>query len=142
MQTLDKKFEDVLAAKEEALKKLKDEFGELHRLRRSIQNFPLNWHYDVTSKNAERVAVQSRILHSLFNRHDELKTIKRPRSNGLSTHQIWKKLYPTHTGTSSATFRGHLSDLKKKRLVKKCEDGEFWMATPRALEKRIGGKNE
>jgi len=138
MQTLDKKFEEALAQKEDALQRLRSERLEIQEMRKSIKKFPLIWPYDVTSKNAKRVAIQTRILYALFVRHDELQELKRPRSQGLTTHQIWKRLYPSHPGTSSATFRGHLSDLKKKGLITNCEESGDWMPLAKALAKRVG----
>ncbi len=140
MQTLDEKFEQVLKIKQDSLEKFQSEVKELKRLRKSVQKFPLNWPYNVTAKNADRVAFQARILHSLFDRYEEIKARIRPRSEGLTTHQIWRKINPSSTGTSSATFRGHLKDLKKKRLIEKFGETDDWVVTERALEKRTGGE--
>jgi len=139
MWTLEEKFDQAITSKTEAIKKSEVELKNLKRLRDSVRKFPLDWPYEVNAKNAKRVAIQARILHFLFERHDELKTISSPRSKGLTTHQIWRRLNPSSTGTSSTTFRNHLLDLQKKRLVKKFAGTDDWTPTPAALQKRISG---
>lgn len=135
MHTIDNRFEQAISSKTDEISKLKEELDDLRRLKASISKYSITWPYPVSSKNANRVAIQVHVLFILFARAEKIKTLSRPRSKGLTTHQIWKHLYPTSTSTSSATFRNHLRDLVDKKLIEKVSGTEDWRPTELAIEK-------
>jgi len=135
MHTIDDRFEQAISSKKDEIFRLNEELDDLKRLKASISKFSISWPYPVSSKNANRVVIQIHVLFVLFKRAEEIKILSRPRSKGLTTHQIWKKLYPSSTNTSSATFRNHLRDLVAKRLIEKVSGTEDWRPTNLAFEK-------
>ena len=139
MTSLNTKFEIAIAEKTEALEKATEALQKLHIMQKAAKRFPIKWPHAVTAKNAEQTALQANILNRLFARHDTVSVSHRSLRDGMTLHQIWKKVYPTNSNTASTTFRGYLTDLRKKGLVKKGTDSDLWVLTEKAFEKRIMG---
>ena len=116
--------------------KAKSEVEDIERFQKSIRSYPLKWQYEVTVRNAKRTVLQVRVLHILFERAAKVLANKNNIVQGMTTHQIWRRMYPSSGRTSSATFRGHVLDLNKKGLIEKFEHTDRWVATAKANKQR------
>jgi len=139
MQTIEEKLKNAILEKTKSIERTKSEIEQLEKHKRYIRRYPLKWNDTITIRNAKRSILQVRILHFLFEREATVLSSQRNIQAGMTTPQIWKKIYPLASKTSTATFRGYILDLQDKGLIQKTDNPDYWTTTAKAQRSRVLG---